>query len=392
MAKDLTQVAIDNIKPGPARREIPDGRARGLFFVVQPSGAKGWALRYRVVGRSRKLTLGAYPAIDLKTARRLASNAIIASGGDPAREKQIALAEARAAKIKADDLVETVVEKFLQRYVKPNLRATSANELDRILTREIVGRWRGRRLSEIRKAHIIDMLDEVMDRGSPVMANRLLAALRRMCAWAIERGLIDASPCAELIALWKAAEAIGWSFGPAVQLMALTGQRRGEIAGMRWDEIDLDAKIWTLPAARAKNNREHVVPLSDAVMAILTALPRVHSREGFVFTLNGAQPVSGFFQAKKRMDALLPAGMPAWTLHDLRRTFASGCARLGIAVHVVEAALNHKSGTIRGVASVYNRYDYASEKRACMQAWARFIETLVSDEPAGNVVELAAAR
>jgi Arm DNA-binding domain len=198
MAKDLTQVAIDNIKPGPARQEMPDGHTRGLFLIVQPSGRMTWALRYRHLGRSRKLTFGPYPTISLKMARRLASNAIakIAAGGDPAKERQVALAEVRAAKVKADDLVETVVEKFLQRYVKPNLRATSANEVERVLNREIVSRWRGRRLSEIRKAHIIDMLDEVMDRGSPVMANRLLAALRRMCSWAIERGLIDVWPCA----------------------------------------------------------------------------------------------------------------------------------------------------------------------------------------------------
>jgi integrase len=134
------------------------------------------------------------------------------------------------------------------------------------------------------------------------------------------------------------------------------------------------------------------MPLSDAAMAILTALPRVHSREGFIFTLNGAQPVSGFFQAKRRFDAALRPDMPAWTLHDLRRTFASGCARLGIAVHVVEAALNHKSGTIRGIAAVYNRYSYGVEKRACMQAWARYVESLVNGGPAGKVIELAAAR
>jgi integrase len=174
--------------------------------------------------------------------------------------------------------------------------------------------------------------------------------------------------------------------------MLLTGQRRGEIGGMRWDEIDLDTKTWTLPAARAKNNREHVVPLSDAAIAILMALPRIHSSEGFVFTMSGAQPVSGFFLAKKRMDALLPAGMPGWTLHDLRRTFASGCARLGIAVHVVEAVLNHKSGTIRGVAAVYNRYSYDAEKRACLEAWSRYVGALISGQLDRNVTELAAAR
>jgi integrase len=138
--------------------------------------------------------------------------------------------------------------------------------------------------------------------------------------------------------------------------LILTGARRSEVAGMMWREIDFDAKLWTLPAARAKNATEYQIPLSDSAVEILRALPRIAGAD-LCFTLSGRVPIRGFHNIKTRIDALMPAE-PSWTLHDLRRTFASGCARLGIAVHVVEAALNHKSGSIRGIAAVYNRYDY----------------------------------
>jgi integrase len=194
----------------------------------------------------------------------------------------------------------------------------------------------------------------------------------------------------ELKAVWQASEAIGWPFGPLVQLLILTGQRRGEIAGMRWGEIDLDARKWTLPAMRSKNGIEHQIPLSEPALAILRGLPKVGGK--YVFTISGAAPVKGFDGAKKRLDALLPPDMQQWVLHDLRRTFASGCARLGVDLHVVEKCLNHTSGSFAGIVSVYQRHDFAGEKCACMQAWGRFIEALVSGEQAGNVVEFAAAR
>jgi integrase len=173
-------------------------------------------------------------------------------------------------------------------------------------------------------------------------------------------------------------------------LLILIGQRRSEIAEMRWSEIDFGAKLWSLPKERSKNGQAHSVPLSAQAIEILQGLPRVSGNLGYVFTTNGHTPVSGFAKAKQRLDAKLPQGMLDWTLHDLRRTFASGAARLGIAVHIVEAVLNHKSGTIKGVAAVYNRYSYDMEKRVCLEAWSRFVEALVTGETAKNVVELAA--
>jgi integrase len=232
--------------------------------------------------------------------------------------------------------------------------------------------------------------------------------LRRMCSWAIERGLIETSPCSgirapaaetsrdrvlsddELKAVWRAADALGAPYNAFVKLLILTGARRSEVAGMMWREIDFDAKLWTLPAARAKNATEYQIPLSDSAVQTLQALPRIADSD-LVFTLSGRVPIRGFHNVKTRLDGLMPADTPTWTLHDIRRTFASGCARLGIAVHVVEAALNHKSGSIKGIAAVYNRYSYDTEKRAAMTAWARHVQVIVSGEAAANIILLRGA-
>jgi integrase len=257
-----------------------------------------------------------------------------------------------------------------------------------------------------------------VDRGSAVNANRLLAVLRRMFNWCISRGLVDKSPCDKLTppapetsrdrvladdeirVAWAAFGRVGWPFGQIAQLLLLTGARLNEIASGRWSEVDLDGKTWTIAKERSKNGVEHVIPLSDPAVTILQSLPRIGERkDGFVFTTKGTSPVSGWSRAKDTIDrAMLDArgpdaeAIPHWTFHDLRRSAASGMAEIGIAPHVVEAALNHKSGTIKGVASVYNRYSYLSEKRAAFDAWARKVNAIVSGVAAANVVELASAR
>jgi integrase len=408
MGKSLTIKALENLKPGAARREVPDGLLPGFYFIMQPTGKASWACRYRHGGQSRKLTLGPYPAIDLKRARDLARAALAkaAEGADPAAEKQ---ASRRASRVPNDhDLIEKVVPLFVARYARPNQREETAYETERVLNREVVSRWKGRRLSAIGKADIHELLDSIMDRGSPIQANRTLAAFRRLCGWAVERGLISTSPCAgirapaaetsrdrvltddELQAVWQGAEAISWPFGAIVRMLILTGQRRGEVAGMRRQELDLDAKTWTLPKERCKNGVEHVVPLSSAAIELLGSLPRIAGE--LVFSFNGRAVPDGFDRAKKRIDAYIAGRngkpIPAWRLHDLRRTFASGCARLGVQLPVVEKLLNHTSGSFRGVAGVYQRHDFAGEQRAAVETWARHVEALVSGGAAGNVVLL----
>jgi integrase len=423
MAKDLTVKALENLKPGPARREVPDGHTRGLFYVLQPTGAASWAYRYRFAGKTKKLTLGPYPALDLKASRQMASEAAqtLARGDDPATAKQVAKATARTAAVEAKraaeperDLIEAVAISFVERYAKKQTREKSWRETERILAREIVEPWRGRRLSAIRRADIHELLDRIVDRGAPIVANRTLSALRRMCSWAIERGLVEASPCDkvrapaaetsrdrvltddEIRVAWAAFEGVGWPSGSVAQMLLLTGQRLREVGEARWSEIDLAAKTWTIPKERAKNGVAHEIPLSEAALRILDALPRVEAGRrpaGFIFTANGHSAVSNFSHAKdafdKAIEATVGAPMPHWTLHDLRRSAASGMAGLGIAPHVVEAVLNHKGGSIKGVAAVYNRYSYSAEKRAALEAWGRRLDALVTGAPAGNVVELA---
>jgi integrase len=168
----------------------------------------------------------------------------------------------------------------------------------------------------------------------------------------------------------------------------LTGQRLREVSELEWKEIDLVAKLWTLPAARAKNSVEHSIPLSDQAADILRSLPRIDGSK-FVFTINGRNPIRGAHQAKRRIDALLPY-VPPWVLHDIRRTVASGMARLGVNLPVIEKLLNHVSGSFAGIVGVYQRHSFADEKRAAMQSWARNVEAIVTGETAANVVSMKA--
>jgi integrase len=176
-----------------------------------------------------------------------------------------------------------------------------------------------------------------------------------------------------------------------VQLLVLTGQRRDEVAGMRWDELDLDAGLWNLPRGRVKNDQGHEVPLSAAAGVILKSIPHI-AGSPFVLTTNGGAPSSGYSKGKHKLDALLPPDMPAWRLHDLRRTVASGMARLGINLPVIEKVLNHSSGSFAGIVSVYQRHSFADEKRAALDAWGQHIHRLIAGEPANRSTTLQRRR
>jgi integrase len=387
----LTVKTVEAMRPGADRREIPDGHMPSLYLIVQPSGARSWAVRYRHHGQSRKHTLGSYPAIDLKAARALAGKALraVAEGRDPGREKFLA----RTAKA---DSVDHVVEEFLERHVRRSNRPRTVQGTERLLRQHVLPHWRGRLMHEITRRDVLDILDRVVDGGAPIAANRVHAAVRKFFNWAVARDILAASPCAgvkpptaerardrvlsdvELRFVWQATDKLSGTFGPLVKLLALTGQRRDEVARMRWDELDLDARLWTLPAERTKNSKPHEIPLSNAALAALQNVPNI-AGSPFVFATNGgASPVSGYSDGKRRLDALLPADMPAWRLHDLRRTCASGLARLGINLPVIEKVLNHSSGSFAGIVGVYQKHSFADEKRQALEAWGRHVDSLVS--------------
>jgi integrase len=241
-----------------------------------------------------------------------------------------------------------------------------------------------------------------MDGGTPIEANRALAAVRKLFNWALSRDIIAVSPCTgvkppsaenardrvltddELRLVWQAAEQMGYPFGPVVQMLVLTGQRRDEVRKMTWDEVDLERRLWKLAAGRTKNNKPHDVPLSAPVVAILESLPRIVGSR-LVFTLDGVRPAASLSYHKSRLDAL--SGVSSWVLHDLRRTCASGLARLGVNLPVIEKLLNHSSGSFAGVVGVYQRHDFGAEKAKALEVWGSFVSALVDEKP-NEVVRL----
>jgi integrase len=390
VAKTLTNRSIELIKPTAERREVPDGLLSGLYLIIQPSGAKSWAVRYRHHGRPCKHTLGRYPAINLAAARKLASAALrtVAEGRDPGREKR----HARGTKA---DTIEAIAAQFVERHCKRSNRPRTAEETSRLLELHVLPRWRDRLAREITRRDVLDLLDRVVDSGKPIAANRTLAAVRKMFNWAVGRDILAASPCAgvkpptaerardrvlsddELRRIWLVADQVGGTFGSLARLLMLTGQRRNEVAKMQWNELDLKRRLWTLPRERVKTDQPHEIPLSAAAIVILESVPRI-ADSPFVLTTTGNTPSNGYSKGKRRLDALLPQGMPAWRLHDLRRTVASGMARLGIDLPVIERVLNHSSGSFAGIVGVYQRHDFADEKRAALQTWGQHVEGLVT--------------
>jgi integrase len=428
MAKQLTALAVDNLKPTEKRREVPDGKIGGLFMIVQPSGAKSWALRYRIAGRPRKFTIGAYPKVDLATARKGAQEAAgdIAGGIDPASRKRAS----RLAQIAANSTarnIETITGSFVQKHLAKKTKPSWAKEAERLLRVEIVGKWGKRNLAEITRTDVRRLLDDIAERA-PITANRTLAVFRKLCNWAVSQQLILASPCTgieapsdehsrervlgddEIRLAWRAFDQVGWPFGPIGKLLLLTGARRDEVAGMHWAEIDFAKRTWMLPRERTKNSRPHAIPLCDAAIRVLESVPRIgDGKGGLVFTSTGATAVSGFSRAKAAIDAAMvrirredakvrgddPETIPAqekWVLHDLRRTVATNLQKLGVRLEVTEAVLNHVSGSRAGIVGVYQRHEYSAEKRAALDAWARYLDVIVSGLRAGNIVALSAAR
>jgi integrase len=402
MARALTALKVDNARADPNKRtEIADPGKPGLYLVVQPSGKKSWAVRYRRLSdkEPRKYTIAGFPSLGV--ARKLAQKVLdeVAEGKDPAAEKQVAKLVARD---KESDEFGDVVVRFIERDQKQNrtwketarilgLRENDAGELVKIPA-GITDKWGKRPIGEITKREIISLLDAIAE-DAPVMANRTLAAIRRLFNWCVEKDIVKASPCAglappsgeesrrrvlsdeEIRLFWNACEKLEYPFGPAGKLLLLTGARRSEVTEMTRGEIKGDT--WTIPRARSKNNEPHTVPLSAAALEVLGTVKKIKGERGYLFTTTGDTPVSGWSKAKRELDELMP-GIEDWRLHDLRRTVASGMAKLGIRLEVIEKCLNHTSGSFAGIVSVYQLHSFESEKREALTKWAEHVEEIVS--------------
>lgn len=361
------------------RKDHYDAVQRGLGVRVAPSGLKTWFVMRRVDGRQRRVTIGRYPETGLAAARLEAARLLedLAAGKAPKRV-----------------IVPTFVSVMEDWLNRDQNSKKSANEKERALKLDAIPALGNRAIDKITRTDIRNLLDKIVDRGASIHANRVLAYLRRLFNWAVDREIIEKSPAfgikppvsersrdrtlstIELTAVWQAMVNMSGPFGPCFQMLLLTGQRRSEVAGMRWSEIDLDKGEWTIPGGRAKNGKAHIVHLSKEAKDILSALHRLEGSD-LVFTTTGSTPISGFSKAKAELDKL--STVVGWTIHDLRRTFATiTTGDLGIEPAVVDKILNHSSGVVTGVAAVYQRHAYLDQRRKAMERWGQYVEELQS--------------
>jgi integrase len=388
----LTDIAIRNLKPGTARREIPDGN--GLYVVIQPSGRRGFAVRYRYHGIPRKLTLPS--GLTLAAARRLAADAAyqVAQGADPAATKKAAKIEADAARA---NTVAAICAEYMRR---EGGKLRTSDQRESIFRRLILPAIGDRPVDTIKRSELVRLLDKIEDQSGPRMADVALATLRRVFTWhalrtdefsnPIVRGMSRTNSKerarsrilddAEVRAVWTATAADDDPFAALVRFLLLTSARRNEAAAMRWTEVDAEG-TWALPAARSKTKVDVPRPLSKAARVLLAERPRIEGCP-YVFTANGISALKSFSGPKAKLDA--KSGVTGWRLHDLRRTARSLLSRAGVSADVAERCLGH---TIPGVRAVYDRHKFIDEMRHAFEALAAQIERIVNP-PEGDVVPL----
>jgi integrase len=419
--KALTKLIVERAAPEPGwDLFLWDSKVPGFGVRVYPSGKRMYVFQYRTKRRQqRRVAIGLHGPFTIDKAREAAADLYeaVRKGRDPAGEQ-------RMAARRAPDTIESVTDEFMQRYMAGKQRAQSyISDTRAIFDNHVLPRWRGRELKTITRRDVIDLLDAIVDAGKPIAANRTLAAVRKLFNWALQRGIIDASPVAlvempgaerkrertlaadEIRAVWDAGGELGYPFGHFFQMALATGQRREEVARMRWADIDEAERIWTLLSEMTKAGRAHVVPLSQVMLSILgeakeSARTLLGNGEDavpatYAFTTRGDQPISGYSKAKARLDRVVTAArskeglsdLEPWTIHDLRRTVGTGLGKLGASRFIIARILNHADRTVTGI---YDRYEYLDEKRHALEAWGAYLTNLIAP-PSANVVRMRAA-
>jgi integrase len=395
----LTPKTIEHLKPRDHRVEIPDAGAAGLYLVLQSSGVRSWAVRYRHNGRSVKLTLAKWPAMTLADARKAAADAqhALAQGNNPAKAKQ-------TAKIKAMETASNTVANVCADYLRrEGGKLRTLSQRTSLLRRLVYPHIGERPITEIKRSEIVAMLDKIEDHNGPRMADVTLAVLRKVMNWHAARSDDFVPPFVrgmarqnakdhrrertldddELRRIW-AATADGQPFSALVRFALLTSARRGEIAGMKRDEID--DGVWRLPASRSKTKVEITRPLSAPALAVLDGLPRINDC-AFSFTNNGRSPIGQFSLPKAKLDAA--SGVTGWRLHDLRRTARSLLSRAGVHSDIAEKCLGHSRGDI---IERYDQHKYLDEMQRAFEMLAAEIERIVNPPEGGAVIPMRRRR
>jgi integrase len=390
----LTERTVAKPLPnGKADRIIFDTAIPGFGLRARSAGTQTWIFQFKLAGTSYRMKLGRAPAMKAEAARKIALQYYndVQQGKNPAAAKEVAQAQAANT---FGDLVQRYLES--KKTGKKPLRPRSYVEVARHL--EVYAKpFHKLPVASIDRHMIEDCINKTAEKSTKgtgaVTANRLHSSLSAMFTWGMKKELATRNPVigvdkheetprsrhladAELKAIWEALPA--GHYATVVRLLALTAQRLTEIAGLRWDEIDFDRGVITLPASRVKNKRDHTIPMSGMVRDILEKHPRIDGQELLFVARNGSQ-FSAWSNAKRDLDAKLEGTIvKPWTTHDLRRTFATRAGDLGIRPHVVETVLNHVSGHRSGIAGTYNHSLYPAETVQAMNLWADHIAAVVS--------------
>jgi integrase len=390
----FTDKSIASLRPKATRYERWENGGFGIR--VSPSGGKAWVWMYRFNGRSRRMTFGTYPKLGLADARVKLAEARkqLECGIDPGC---IAVQHRMAERMA--ETIEEVADAYLDKWARPRKR--SASEDERILRKDVIPAWGRRKAKDIVRRDVVMLLDAIVDRGSPIAANRTLACIRRMFNWALSRDIITASPCVavkapakerrrdrvlsadEIGLLWCALNNPGLPISSpirqALRLQLITAQRKGEVIGAQWSEFDLSERVWTIPAGKSKNGMPHRVPLSPLALAVLGEIEATSDKRRWLFpSPRAGLPISApavDHAVRNNRDALSMGGA---TPHDLRRTAASHMTSIGISRLVVSKILNHAES---GVTAVYDRHSYDVEKRVALTAWGTRLEEIIGIRP-----------
>lgn len=372
---------LANCQPPPrGRLEFADGLCPGLRARITSKGKKSFSVVSWVNGRQQRVTLGRYPLVSLADARMRTKGALLEQSlhihppaGDAPAEPRLTYLE--------------MADQYLERHLKPNIRSWR-NVHSSLVSHPAVQRLLSRSAAEITRRELVDVIDSVAAAGTPQAAVNLLRRLKMLFNWAVDRDLMSASPCdrirplaktverdrvlsdVEIAAVWQASFKLSAPYGEMYRMFLLTGQRRSEVATMRWPEIQSD--VWTIPREKVKKDRPHTVPLTATAQGILSGLaglPRVVDDNGFVFTTTGgASASSNFAKVKRELDEL--SGVTGWTIHDIRRTVRSKLAELGVPREVARKVLNHEDAKVD---RIYNRHEYLTEKREALGRWERML-------------------
>lgn len=391
--RKLTARVVESIHPTPGRRvEYVDTEVPGLALRVTSTGAKSWTVMYRHRGRRRRLTLGSAAVLTLADARERARDELhgASKGADPAADKQAA---------RKAETIGDLAELYIDKWAKPRKRSWKAD--DNLLRRKVLPRWRQRAIVDITRQDVRQLVEAVAEAGAPIVANRVAALLSKLFAFALDRDLVTVSPAVriprpgterqrdrvltedEIRVLWPAFEALDPPMAAFYKLRLLTAQRGGEVASMRWQDVDLVGGWWTIPATSAKNKLAHRVLLAATALAIVHSVrPTLKAGDDEpVYVLEGARG--------KRQQSEAAATFPVADFrgHDLRRTAASIMAGGGIPRLTISKILNHAE---RSITSVYDRHSYDPEKAAALGWWDAKLTAILDAKDAGKVLPFTA--